>query len=141
MTLIEVVRSAWGFKGLVPVRILDINPFGNVLVEDAVGQVWRICPEELSCEPVTETQQGVHEIQSSDDWKMERMVELATAALGAPGVERCFCLKTPGVLGGEYAIGNVGTITVAELIAFSGDVASQIEDLPDGSKITFRVVD
>jgi len=72
---------------------------------------------------------------------MERLVGIATAALGAPSAERCFCLKTPGLLGGEYAITNVGLITIAELIAFSGDVASQIRDLPDGTKVKFKVVD
>jgi len=57
MALIEIVCEAWGFTGLVPERILAINAFGNLLVEDQAGHVWRICPEELSCDPVASSPQ------------------------------------------------------------------------------------
>jgi hypothetical protein len=135
MELIEVVRGAWGFTGLVPVRILDVNAFGNLLVAEPSGRVWRICPEELSCEPVAESPDELARIRLSDDWKMERLVDIATTSLGTPGNGRCFCMKIPGVLGGEYVAANFGTITLAELVAASGDMALQIKDLPDGAQI------
>jgi hypothetical protein len=141
MQLLETVRRAWGFTGLVPGRVLDINPFGNLLVEDAGGRIWRICPEELSCEPVATTQQELQQVRSADDWKMERLVALATDSLGAPGEGRCFCLKIPGVLGGKYEVANLGTIPVLELVAVSGDIASQIKDQPDGAKVRLRIID
>jgi len=139
--LLDTVRYAWGFTGLVPTRVLDVNPFGNLLVEDVGGRIWWICPEELSCEPVATTPQELQELRSSNDWTMERLVALATASLGAPGEGRCFCLKIPGALGGKYKAANLGTIPVLELVAVSGDIAGQIKDLPDGAKVRFRIVD
>jgi hypothetical protein len=139
--LVDIVRDSWGFTGLIPLRILEVNAFGNLLVKDKEGRVWRICPEELSCEIVAASSQDLEHITSSEDWKMTRLIDLATAALGSPGAGRCFCLKVPGVLGGQYATANIGTISIAQLIDFAGDVASQIKDLPDGAKIQFKIVD
>jgi len=141
MELIEIVKDAWGFTGLIPVRVIDVNAFGNLLVEDADGRTWRICPEELSCKIAATTPQEIEKIRSSDDWSMGRLVDLATAAHGRPVEGRCFCLKIPAVLGGKYDVSNIGTVTIAELIAFSGDLASQIKDLPDGAPITFKFLD
>ena len=141
MELLKIVRESWGFTGLVPARILDTNAFGNVLVEDVRGQLWRICPEELSCEHVGTSMDELQALRSSTDWTMERLVVLATASLGTPAEGRCFCLKIPAVLGGKYEVENLGTIAVPELIAFSGDVASQIEGLPDGAQVEFKIVD
>jgi hypothetical protein len=139
MDLLNTVRAAWAFAGLVPARVLHLNSFGNLLVEDVAGRVWRICPEELACDALDD--QSVEEVIASDDWKMDSMVVLATEMLGVPGEGRCFCLKIPGVLGGRYDRDNLGTISVEELIAFSGDLAAQIKDLPDGAKIELKIVD
>src|ERR1700720_4448889 len=38
-----------GFTGLNARSIIDQNAFGNLLIEDAAGEIWRIRPEELSC--------------------------------------------------------------------------------------------
>jgi hypothetical protein len=136
--LLQTIRSAWAFIGLVPRRILDRNDFGNLLIEDVCGHVWRICPEELSCKLVGMAPDELSELRSSPDWKMQGLVALATASLGEPGQGRCFCLKVPAVLGGRYAHDNLGTITVDELIAFSGYLASQIKDVPDGATIEVK---
>jgi len=58
-----------------------------------------------------------------------------------PATQRCYCLKIPSVLGGAYAIHNIGTIYRAELIAASGHIAEQIKDLPDGSKLRLKISD
>ena len=72
------------------------------------------------------------------DWQMTRLVELARHALGPVHEERCYCLKRPAVLGGEYDIANFATITRQELVAFTGDVAEQIKDLPDGTPVNIE---
>jgi hypothetical protein len=143
MELLETIQAAWAFTGLVPRSILDVNRFGNVLVEDDTGAVWRITPEELSCEriasssTVLERQRQSTEFQT--DWNMERLVSLATSELGAPTEGRCFCLKIPAVLGGKYELENLATISILELISFAGDLASQIKDLPVGTNVRLTV--
>jgi hypothetical protein len=145
MELLGTVANAWGFTGLVPRTIVDENAFGNLLVEDIGGQVWRICPEELSCKVVAASRSELTRLQASsdfqEDWAMERLVEAATRFLGSLSSGRCFCLNIPAGLGGAYERENMGTISVAELIAASGDIAEQIKDLPPGTKVDIKVVE
>lgn len=75
----------------------------------------------------------------SRDWEMASLVEEAEARYGVQPEGRCFCLKVPAVLGGAYAIENIGTVPLLELIAFVGDLARQIEDLPDGATVDLRI--
>lgn len=145
MKLLDNVRTAWGFTGLIPRSIVDANAFGNLLVEDIDDRIWRICPEELSCKPVASSARDLRGLRESPDfrkdWEMERLVMLATSVLGTPTEGRCFCLKIPAVLGGSYERDNLATITLSELIAVSGNIASQIRDLPDGANITLKVIE
>ncbi|NOH00444.1 MAG: DUF1851 domain-containing protein [Ignavibacteriae bacterium] len=73
------------------------------------------------------------------NWEMTNLVALAEAARGEQSESRCFCLKIPSVLGGEYSSDNIGTIDVHELISFAGDLGRQIKDLPDGTTIRLNV--
>jgi hypothetical protein len=47
----------------------------------------------------------------------------------------------PSILGGEYNAENIGVISQQELITFSGYLAKEIKDLPDGAKIKFSFVE
>lgn len=143
--MLEVVRGAWGWIGLVAAEIVEQNSFGNLVVRDHEGRYWRICPEELSCRVIATTEPEYMQLRATkefeEDWQMLRLVQLANESLGKTSPEWCFCLKVPGVLGGSYSLDNVGTIPRAELISFAGYVAEQIKDLPDGARVTFDVVD
>ena len=145
MDLVEIIGDSWGFTGLEPKSILDVNDFGNVIVESDDGQVWHICPEELECNRIAGSTAEFERVRASEDfvldWKMERLVELGRSIHGTPPEGRCFCLKIPGVLGGAYDGSNLGTISIAELLASSGDLALQIKDLPDGTQVRLKVVD
>jgi hypothetical protein len=140
--VLTTIRDAWGWTGLDPEEVVAVNAFGNVLVRAVDGTFWRICPEELSCEVIAcdpETYVALQEdARFQADWQMERLVHLASSKLGPLPDGRCYCLKLPGVLGGAYEEHNLGTITLDELIAFSGDLAEQIKDLPDGAQIEIK---
>lgn len=45
------------------------------------------------------------------------------------------------LLGGEYAISNIKTAPLVELVRLSGDIGRQIKDLPDGAQIELKVVE
>lgn len=145
MRLLEVIRDSWGFIGIEPVSVIELNPFGNALVEAADGRVWRLCPEELSCVVVADSRANLEALVATPefqaDWHMVPLVELAAAHLGPLPDGRCYCLKIPAVLGGAYEKANLGTNSVAELLSFSGDMAQQIKDLPDGATVDLEVVD
>jgi len=145
MNLLDTIRGAWGFSGLEPESIVETNAFGNVLVGDADGRHWRICPEELSCHPIAASAEEFRTLRASpefqQDWQMGRLVELARSKLGSPSEGRCYCLKIPAVLGGAYDLDNLATITLSELLAASGAMALQIRDLPDGATVKLSVVE
>jgi len=139
--VLTTIRESWGWTGLDPAAVTATNAFGNVIVCATDGAYWRIRPEELSCEVVARDDAAFKALWASEafqvDWQMTRLVELARAALGPVDEQRCYCLKTPAVLGGAYDTANFGTITRQELLAFSGDVAEQIKDVPDGASVKF----
>jgi len=118
------------------------NAFGNLIVRAIDGAYWRICPEELSCEVVACDAAALDVPWANEDfqidWQMMQLVNAAQVALGPVDEQRCYCLKQPAVLGGKYDAANFGTITRRELIAFTGDVAEQIKDVPDGASIKFK---
>ncbi|MEM6504452.1 MAG: T6SS immunity protein Tdi1 domain-containing protein [Planctomycetota bacterium] len=139
MSMIGTIREAWGWCGLEPVEVEHQNAFGNLIVRDANAAFWRICPEELSAEQICCNEGELTELMKSDqfieDWAMDAMVREARRVHGDLSEGRVYCLKAPAVLGGAYEADNYGTILLSELISFSGDVAQQIKDLPEGAQI------
>jgi hypothetical protein len=144
MQLLDEVRRAWGWVGIDPVDLIDDNEFGNLILEDAKGQFWRLCPEDLYCEVVASSREELDRLAKDQDflrdWYMQGLVDQAFQQLGALAVGRKYCLKIPGVLGGEYGGDNLGTISFDELISASGHIAQQMADLPDGTSVKLSVV-
>lgn len=141
----EVIVKAWGWSGIIPKEVIDINKFGHVVVEHANGLVWRIIPEELSCEIIAKDIAEFEEIKKTEefilDWDMEGLVELAEAAYGPLADGTSFYLVLPAVLGGEYSQENINVLPTEEVIAVSGSMAFQIKDLPEGGDIQIKITD
>ena len=74
-----------------------------------------------------------------EDWHMHVLVKQAKQEIGALADDRKYCLATPGVLGGEYAVSNIRTAPLVEIVSAAGNLARQIKDLPDGTKIKLTV--
>ena len=145
MSVIDQVRAAWSWVGIDPVEIVGENDFGNLIVGDILGRYWRLTPEDCSFEVVASNREDLDVLLKNQeflrDWNMQALVDYAFKKLGALPKGRKYCLKIPGVLGGEYGGDNIATMSLNELIGFSGYVAKQIKDLPDGSKIKLKVVE
>lgn len=143
MDLLDDVRNAWGWVGMEPVKLIDDNDFGNLIIEDVRGQYWRLCPEELYCKVVAGNSKELERLakvqEFLSDWHMRGLVDEAFQQRGVLAPGRKYCLKTPGVLGGEYGGNNLGTISFDELIRASGDIAQQIAGLPDGTFVKLSV--
>jgi hypothetical protein len=145
MELIAIVKESWGWAGLDPGQIVGDNDFGNLMVKDHSGRYWRLCPEDLYCRVVAESRAELDVLSHSQeflrDWYMTELVAQAKERLGPlrPGYK--YCLKIPGLLGGEYGGDNVASIPIGELISASGHIARQLADLPDGAKVRLSIVD
>ena len=143
--MLEEISSAWGWKGVEPQEIVEENAFGNVIFRDRTGTFWRICPEVLSCEMIARDNRELEDLfrdeEFLEDWTMRTLVVQAYAKLGPLPEDRCYCLKIPDVLGGGYSVENMGTISRAEVLLVSGELAEQIKDMPDGTRVRISIVD
>jgi hypothetical protein len=143
--MIDVIKNAWGWCGLEPAEVVGENAFGNVLVKDSQGRYWRLCPEDLTCSILAaNTEQFKALIEQPDfqaNWEVPSWVEQAVLRLGSLGEGQKYCLKMPSVLGGTYDAENFGIISFEELLSFSGYLAEQIKDLPDGAQIKLTLKD
>jgi hypothetical protein len=144
MLMLETIRNAWSWTGLNPAEIVYINLFGNLIVKDVNGVFWRICPEELTCQKIAtdfnKFAELWHEKNFRLNWEMARIVEIAEKKLGSLQKDDCYCFKLSPVVGGNYDAENLAKISLKELIAFSGDFAQQIKDIPDGGQIEIKFV-
>jgi len=145
MSIIQVIEESWGWVGINPIEVVGENDFGNLMIKDSSGSYWRMCPEDLYCEVIANNREELDILSTSqeflEDWYMQPLVEQVNEHLGPLTNELKYCLVTPSVLGGEYAISNIKTAPLRELIRLSGHVAKQIKDLPDGGKIQLKVID
>lgn len=143
MSVIETVRTGWAWCGIDAVEVVDENDFGNLIVRDAEGRYWRLCPEDIYCKVIAENRQAL-DVLSKDqqflhDWYMSGLVDQGFKRFGVLPEGRKYCLKIPGALGGEYGGDNLATIGLEELVRVSGDIAQKIKDLPDGAQVRLKV--
>jgi len=145
MNLVEELRESWGWAGLEPIEVVGESDFGNLIIKDKDSKYWRLCPEELSCEVVAQNRKELdslsHNQEFLHDWYMKQLVSEANEKLGHLTEGRKYCLKIPAILGGEYGGANLATVPLVELVRFSGDVAKQIKDLPNGTQVQFKITD
>ncbi len=143
--MIDEIRDSWGWIGIDPDEIVGINEFGNILGRDRKGAYWRLCPEDVYCKVIAASSQEFQELMEDEefclDWEMTGLVKKARETVGPLKDGHRYCLKIPGVLGGEYGGENLASMPLDGLIRFSGDLALQIRDLPDGAQISLNVVD
>lgn len=143
MNLVEEIRQAWGWIGIRPAEVVGENNFGNLIVKDEDGCYWRICPKDLACAVIATDRAELDALANDQDflrdWYMAPLVEWAEETLGPLTEGRKYCLKIPSVLGGVFAPDNLATISQSELVRASGDLARQIQDLPDGARIQLRL--
>ncbi len=141
--MITEINKAWNWKGFNATEIIRTNEFGNVIFKTDKNEFWRICPEETSCEKIAESESEFERNSADsefiDDWKMTNLVNIAKSELGELKENEKYCLKMSAIIGGEYEKSNLGKISFAELIAFSGDLGFQIKDLKDGQKIKLNI--
>lgn len=143
--MIKIIEESWGWIGIKPEEIIGQNDFGNLIIRDVLGKYWRLCPEDLYCNVVAENQEQLDSLYKNQefliDWYMSSLASEAKEKYGILEEGRKYHLAVPGVLGGEYEISNICTIVQIEQIRFSGDLAYQIAELPDGAKIKLKITD
>lgn len=143
--MIAEINKAWSWRGFNATEIIRTNEFGNIIFKTDQANYWRICPEEMKCEKIADTEPELNDLLANpefiEDWKMTKLVELAKSELGELKESEKYCLKLTAVIGGEYEKSNLGIISFSELIAFSGDFGFQIKDIKDGQEFNLDLTD
>ena len=134
MSLIDEIRESWSWAGIDPVEIIGENDFGNLLIRDSAGRIWRLCPEDCYCRVVAmdfgQLASLAKNVEFMKDWHMQPLVDEARSRLGPLGQGKKYNLRVPGLLGGEYGGDNLGITTQVELIRASARVAREVSPLP-----------
>jgi hypothetical protein len=135
MITVDEINESWGWVGLCAVEVLAENDFGNLIIRDEDGKYWRLCPQELRCQPVAGDRDEFDALSYNQQflhgWYMTELVTLAREKLGPLASGRKYCLKVPSAFGGEYGGNNLSTVPLPALIRFSGEVAQQMESIPE----------
>ncbi|NRA61828.1 MAG: DUF1851 domain-containing protein [Psychrobium sp.] len=144
MSITQEIINSWGWIGIEPIEVVEENYFGNLIIKDVNQQYWRLCPEDVYCEIVAQNRAELDELSQSqnflEDWEMKNLVQQAKDKCGVLTEGNKYCLVIPGILGGAYDTSNIKIAPLLELVRFSGYVAKQIKDLPDGAEINLKVV-
>ena len=143
--LLDTITENWGWTGLNPVSIKATNEFCNVIVEDVHGEIWRIVPEDLSCERIANNASQFAALMEDpdfrQDWEMANLVALSRERWGVPSAGQGFQLVIPSVLGGAYVAENVCISRADQILSLAGEIAQQVKALPDGMKVNLKVTD
>ena len=94
MNIINQIKESWGWLGVNPSEIIDINKFGNIIFKDTGGKYWRLIPEHPECSIISDNEEGyLNLMQDQDfltDWQMKNLVETAEAKYGVQNEQTCF---------------------------------------------------
>lgn len=144
MNVLETVKQYWGWTGIEPEKLIAENEFANLIIQDVEGRFWRLCPEDLYCDPIADDKDEYNELvkdeEFNQDWFMEVMVHKATEKFGQLEDGKKFHLLEPGALGGKYAVFNIKPIEFERIIKFSGELAHKIQRA-GGKKVSYTPLD
>jgi hypothetical protein len=126
-------------------RLLAVNAFGDLFLEDINGDVHRldVTSAKVSAIAASAKQfaEAANEPEKRRDWLLEGLAEQAAGRGCRPGKGQCVGYKVPVVFKESAAApNNLYVADLYEFVAFMGDVHKQMKDVPDGSKIRLKVV-
>lgn len=144
MRAMQALRRDWGWTGVPFEEIVAVNPMGHMLVADTTGTIHYLDPETRELIRLGSEAQAAHYMADAEValvWRAQALVEAARERLGPPEDGEVYTLAPHALLAGDYAHENLVRLPLAELLSFSGQVACQTQDLPDGTPIEMKVTD
>ncbi|MGB0865737.1 MAG: T6SS immunity protein Tdi1 domain-containing protein [Granulosicoccaceae bacterium] len=145
MELLDIVAEHWAWSGIDANELVVSNDFANLILKDKDNQFWRLCPEDVYCTVVADSIEAYNQLiqdeEFLEDWHMIAMLSQAKIRLGELAEGEKFCLKVPGILGGDYVGKNVIKAPLEVVIASAGRLGKHIADKAEGTKIDLKEVD
>jgi hypothetical protein len=133
-----------GWADLLPpsLTVWLVNRFGDVIAVHDDGSVHMLDVGAGTFERIANDRDHfadqIDKNGNADNWLVVRLVDQCVSAGLVLAHNRCYCCKVPPLLGGQYTLENVATISLAEHYSILSDIWRQTQGLPDGTRI--RVV-
>ena len=144
MSLVGVFNESWSWTGFTASRVRAHSPMGHLILSDAEENFAYLDTDGLSLIPLGSREEAeahlAHE-EAQDLWWGGELIASARERLGEAPQGSVYSLKPIALLNGDYSPGNVWIISLEELIAFTGDAARQLKDLPEGAQYAIKVTD
>lgn len=144
MSLVEAVNIGWGWTGLTATRVLAQSPMGHLVLSDAEDRFFYLDPDGMAIIPLGSEAEAKTHLASDvakELWSGGALVTEGYKRFGNPPEGSVFTIKPHAMIEGRYEPESLCVMPLDELIRFTGDVAQQIKDLPDGSQIQIEVTD
>ncbi len=142
--VLQALRRDWAWSGIAFEEVIATSRMGHLLLSDAQGVIHYLDPDLrqlLRLGSEEQTRQFLADPEVALVWRAEKLVAAARERLGEPGEDEVYTLNAQAMLAGDYAEENLVIMPLAELISFTGQIAYQTRDLPEGATFELKVVD
>jgi hypothetical protein len=140
----EAALESWGWIGLEGKRPVLCSLFGDVFLEAPDG-FWFLDTIEGTVTHRWANRETLQRELDTDDGQDQYLLGgLAMAAERqglALGVDEVYDFVQPPILGGQFAVENITTMSFVVSVNIAGQLLGQVRQLPPGSKITGLTID
>jgi hypothetical protein len=140
---VDRLLSEWRWLCPQSLALVARSAFGDLFLRDEAGKIFRLdiaigqILEVATSE--TEFRDLAYTKEKREQWFAESD-ELAAMKRGlSPNQDQCVAFKTPIIFAEAGTPNNAYVGSLYEQVSFLGDLNRQISQLPDGSKVQFRI--
>lgn len=142
---VERLLVEWRWLCPQPMVLIARSAFGDLFLRDdsgkifkldiSIGQMQQVAPSEA------EFREGAASKEKREEWFAEKL-ELAAAKRGLnPNQDQCIAFKVPLIFAEGGGPQNAFLGSLYEQVAFLGNLNHQLSQVPDGTKVQFRLQD
>ena len=142
---VERLLSEWRWLCPQPMELIARSGFGDLFLRDETGKIFKLDISIGQMQEIAACEAEFRELAASkekrEEWFAERL-ELAAAKRGlSPNADQCIAFKVPLIFAQSGGPQNAYLGCLYEQVAFLGDLNRQLSQVPDGTKVQFRIQD
>lgn len=132
------------FASVLPLqpRVICTNLFGDQFLVAGDGAVHMLDRGGFSADRIAASEEEFWRELAGDaqGWQLRPLADECRRAGKVLAGGQCYAFSTLPVLGGDYTAENVWVASWQEWFSFTADLFQQIDGLPEGAKVTLKVV-
>ncbi|WP_260926862.1 hypothetical protein [Novosphingobium sp. 9] len=141
--VLRTLKREWGWTGVDFATVLMVSRMGHLVVADADGTVHYLDTDtrellRLGTEAQAEQYLADPEVQLV--WRAEALVAAVRERLGATAPDEVYARTAEAMLNDTYDIQSFIKLPLTQLISFTGQVAHQMRDMPEGTPVKLKAV-